>query len=67
MKKIILLGAAFLLTMNASFADCGCGVPSFTAEDEATAVANFVASKFDNADVGSMTLTKTIPFATCFN
>jgi hypothetical protein len=63
MKKIILLGSAFLLTMNASFADCGCGVPSFSFTNEETAVSNFVANKFDNALVRNMTLTETLPFA----
>ncbi len=64
MKKLLFLGASFLLTMNASFASCGCREPKFTAADETAAIENFVETRLDNGVVKYVTLKEVIPVAT---
>lgn len=64
MKKSILLAAALLVTANSSFADCKCGLPSYTEDDETTAIYNFMASGVNATDIREITVTETIPYTT---
>jgi hypothetical protein len=60
MKKFILLGISFIFTTTASFADCRCGSPKFTSQDEMTAIENFVANKLENGIVTNVELTEKV-------
>jgi hypothetical protein len=65
MKKIFLLGAAFLLSMNASFASCKCS-PTFTESDVSSALESFMASKVgvDAGSIRDVSLTANLRYAT---
>jgi hypothetical protein len=63
MKKLILFSATFLLTMSSSFADCRCGTPKFTSDDELSAIESFVETKLDNGVVTNVELTEKIQVA----
>lgn len=63
MTKFVLLASLLMLSFN-TFADCGCGIPTFTEQDEASAVEKFVTTKLSASMVRAMTLTETIPYTT---
>jgi len=64
MKKLLFLGASFLLIMNSSFASCGCKEPKFTASDETAAIEHFVETRLNLGVVKYISLKEVIPVAT---
>lgn len=63
MTKFVLLASLLILSFN-TFADCSCGTPSFTEQNETDAVEKFVTSKLGSAMVRAITVTENLPYVT---